>query len=133
MAEYVLHRAGCRTGVGAGPGGLSDCPSGPGVLLHPPADKWKKYINQPSVKISSRVEGYIGCQPYRDITKLGKPALPYIFEKMKEGEFFLWHAAEEIMKMDLSKSLKEENAFVSEQEISEEYVRWWENKGKLEK
>jgi hypothetical protein len=48
--------------------------------------QWQEYIQQPEVKISSRSKDYINCNPFKGIIKLGKPVLPYLIQKMKEGK-----------------------------------------------
>lgn len=93
-------------------------------------NKWQDYINRPEVKISSRSESYTECSPYNDIINIGKPALPYLFEKLKEGkrsgweesQFFLWYAIRDITEIDLT----EDNKSLGEQEIAEKYIIWWE-------
>lgn len=97
------------------------------VILY---NQWQNYINKPEIKISSRSQDYTNCKPYKEIVKLGKPALPYLIEKLKEGEltlwkegqFFLWYAIRDITGVDLSKKYKS----FSEQEIAKKYIYWWE-------
>lgn len=91
---------------------------------------WQEYINRPNVKVSSRSEDYIKCKPYNEIIKLGKPVLPHLVEKLKEGkasnwhesQFFLWHAIKDITGTNLAEYEK----FLPEQQIAEKYIIWWQ-------
>jgi hypothetical protein len=43
---------------------------------------WKDYCSQPSISLSSNTTPYINNNPYREMIKLGIPALPYMMEKI---------------------------------------------------
>lgn len=91
--------------------------------------QWQAHINRPQVKLRSDTRSYIDCKPFRDIASLGKPALPLIMEKLREGnadgwresQFFLWHAVRDISGTDLSK----DNTSAGEQEMARRYLKWW--------
>jgi len=91
--------------------------------------QWQAHINRPQVKLRSDIRSYIDCKPFREITALGKPALPLIMKKLEEGnaggwneaQFFLWHAARDISGTDLSK----DKPPAGEQEMALRYIKWW--------
>lgn len=91
---------------------------------------WQAYISRPEVQLSSKSSAYTDCSTYRAIVGLGPKALPYIVEKMREGQatgwkesqFFLWHAAKKLSGKDLSDG----KLGVSEQEMARRYVAWWD-------
>ena len=84
--------------------------------------EWKEYIDKPKVKLSSRTNDYVDCEPYRKIEALGTSILPNLIEKMKQGEYLLWYAVRNISNIDLK-----ENDFEGEQEIANKYIKWWES------
>jgi hypothetical protein len=55
--------------------------------------KWAKAIQAPAVAASSNPDDYTKIKEYREITKLGKGALPFVVQKMKEGDFLMNAAA----------------------------------------
>ncbi|MCJ7516327.1 MAG: hypothetical protein MUO89_10295 [Dehalococcoidia bacterium] len=97
--------------------------------------EWEEAIQDPKIQSSSRPQDYIDNEPYREIVKLGKDALPFILVKMKRGVFFMNEAALKIAGKNLDKIIEEESskparqrakflaketpAFLSEQQKSE--------------
>ena len=93
-------------------------------------DQWQGYIQRPEIKISSRSQDYINCSVYANIVELGKPVLPYLIQELEDGknlswndgQFFLWYAVREISGIDLTRP----DEVISEQEVAERYIKWWE-------
>lgn len=96
--------------------------------------QWQAYINRPQIRLRSNTGAYTDCKPFRDMVALGKPALPLLMEKLKDGnasgwkesQFFLWHAVREISGTDLPKDKPAEG----EQEAARLYITWWNNQPK---
>lgn len=88
--------------------------------------QWKEAIQDPKVQFSSRPRDYIDNDPYREIVKLGRDALPFIIEKLKEGEFFLNQAVVDITSVNMAEIISEERRFASEQEKSTMLIEWWQ-------
>ena len=70
--------------------------------------KWQKVIRDPKIQMSSRPKDYTDNEPYREIVKLGKDALPLVVEKMEKGVFLMNQAALEISGLDLDKLVAKE-------------------------
>jgi len=97
-------------------------------------EKWVKFIRDSKIQYSSRTRDYVNNEPYREIVKLGRDALPLILEKIEQGEFFMNQAALEITGINLERIIEEENQtrseadklpeFLSEQEKSEVILRY---------
>ena len=92
---------------------------------------WQAFIEQPEIKISSRPNDYILNEPYQAMIQLGRPELPLLIAKIKEGnltfwresQFFLWYAVRSITGVDLESKKTLE---LSEQEMARKYADWWE-------
>ena len=90
---------------------------------------WEKTIRDPKVRISSRPQDYIDNEPYREMVKLGREALPFIIEKLETGHFLLNQAVMDIAGIDMEEIVdKERLFFLSEQEKSTLLVEWWKSK-----
>ena len=64
---------------------------------------------------------------YRRIIALGRPALPYMIEKMKEGHYALNHAVRFLTKthfkgFDFPATIPPEKA----EALAQKYIQWWE-------
>jgi len=70
--------------------------------------EWLKVIQNPKVQISSRPQDYTNNEPYREIVEMGRNALPFIREKIEQGEFLMNEAALKIAELDLDKIIGEE-------------------------
>lgn len=86
---------------------------------------WEKVIQDPKIQLSSRPQDYTDNEPYREIVKLGRDALPFIIEKLEQGVFFLNQAVVEITGIKMDKIIGKERRFPSEQEKSTLLVKWW--------
>lgn len=86
---------------------------------------WEKAIRDPKIESSSRPQDYIDNEPYREIVKLGRDALPFIIEKLEQGVFFLNQAVVDIAGIEMEEIVGKERRFPSEQEKSALLVRWW--------
>ena len=90
--------------------------------------QWQTHVKSPKVQMSSNPRAYTDCQPFKDMAALGKPALPLLIAKIREGDssgwkesqFFLWRAVLEISGTDLS-----DPRTPGEQETARRYIRWW--------
>ena len=89
--------------------------------------EWSELIRTtPEIMLSSHPFDYIRNEPYEKIIKMGKPALPFIMEKLHLGEFHLNYAVFEITGLDLSDVIPDPEEFYSEQEISDFLLTWWD-------
>ena len=87
--------------------------------------EWERVIQDPKIQLSSRPQDYIDNEPYREIVKLGRDALPLIMEKLEQGVFFMNQAVVEIAGLDMAEVVGREKRFPSEQEKSTALVSWW--------
>lgn len=87
--------------------------------------EWEKAIQDPRIQLSSRPRDYIDNEPYRELVKLGKDALPFVIEKLEQGVFFLNQAVADIVGMKMEDIIGKERRFPSEQEKSALLVEWW--------
>lgn len=90
--------------------------------------EWKKVIQDPKILLSSRPQDYTNNDPYREMVKLGRDVLPFIIEKLEQGEFLLNQAVAEITGIKMEEITGEEitgRRFLSEQEKSRLLVKWW--------
>jgi len=93
---------------------------------------WQKHCNRLEIAIQSNSSYYINVPEYDALIAMGKPALPFLMEKLGAGEFFLNKAVEKITGIDL-KAWKPDFRPVSEQDTSKVWLEWWEeNKDKPE-
>lgn len=81
--------------------------------------------HQESVMMSSRTPDYLDCAAYRRIVERGEDFLPFIVEKIREGDFFLNQAMTEITEVDIQSYFPEEET-LGEQDRSRQWLRWWE-------
>jgi hypothetical protein len=58
---------------------------------------WMKECERPEVVTSSQSYTYTNLSSFRNIVALGRPALPYLKEKMEKGNFLLAYAVIEIL------------------------------------
>lgn len=58
--------------------------------------RWEQVIRDPRVQLSSRPQDYIDNEPYQEMTRLGRDALPLVLEKIEQGVFFMNEAALEL-------------------------------------
>ena len=89
--------------------------------------QWEKVIQNPKIQISSRPQDYLNNEPYREMVKLGKDALPFIIEKLENGVFFLNQAVLDITGIKIEEIIGKEKRFPAEQEKSELLVQWWKS------
>ena len=73
-------------------------------------EEWKKVVASPAVQLSSRPQDYTNNEPYREIIGLGRDALPFILEKLREGEFFMNEAALAVSGLSVDGVVKAEMA-----------------------
>ena len=71
-------------------------------------EEWQRVIQDPKIQISSRPQDYTNNKPYREIIRLGKGALPFILEKIVQGNFLMNQAAIEVTGLHLDKMIKNE-------------------------
>jgi len=87
--------------------------------------EWQKMIQDPKIQLSSITQDYLNNEPYRNIIKMGTPALPLVIEKLKQGIFLLNHAVLAITGKKGEEVFGKEKRFLSEQEKSRYLVDWW--------
>ena len=89
--------------------------------------KWRKCIHEtPEMRFSSNTYDFLSCAAYQDIVRLGKPALPYIIDRIRHGDSLLWHSVKDITGVDLDPRDKA----MSIKEITRLYINWWDAEGK---
>ena len=79
--------------------------------------EWENVIQDPKIQLSSRPQDYIDNEPYREIIKLGKDALPFILEKIEQGIFFMNQAALEVVGIQLDRIIEEEREKPSKERL----------------
>ena len=95
-------------------------------------EEWKKELEQDSNSFSSNFTHICNTDDYKAIIKLGKPALPYLIQKLREGYFLLNDAVSSIAQIDIRESNRI-SAYYSEQKISALWIEWWEKNYEKEK
>lgn len=80
-----------------------------------------------AVKISSRPEDHNDCEAFRRIVARGEDFLPFIVEKLEEGDFYLNQAMREITGVDV-RALYPDEKTVGERSASRLWVRWWKER-----
>jgi len=88
---------------------------------------WEKAIQDPQIRLSSKPQDYTNNEPYRELVKLGRGALPFIMEKLEQGVFFLNQAVVEITDIKIDEIIGKARRFPSEQEKSTLLVKWWQS------
>jgi len=89
--------------------------------------EWEKVIRNPKIQLSSRPKDYINNEPYREIVKLGKDALPLIMKKLEEGVFFLNQAVADISGIKTEEIIGKDSRFLGEKEKSRLLLKWWKS------
>lgn len=84
----------------------------------------EKYRAQSSVKFSSSTTVHNDCGAFRKIVKGGEKNIPFIMEKIIEGDFFLHQAMDEITCIDIRKRYPND-IIRGEQGESKLWVKWW--------
>ena len=94
--------------------------------------EFKNFQNKPDVQITSDIRTHINCEPFRQIIAGGKDNLPFIIEKIRDGDFFLNYAMEEITGVSICEYFKKckEQKLVSEQDYSILWLEWWDEQKK---
>ncbi len=94
---------------------------------------WKDYVSRPEVMVQSIAGPRFKCQEFREIVKLGLPAIPYIVCKIEENpdEQLLWKAIEEITKVKIRGKYDREKNMVLFPDLpdlepgQDVYLYWW--------
>jgi hypothetical protein len=81
-------------------------------------EEWLKVIQDPKIQLSSRPQDYTNNVPYKEIVRLGKDALPFILEKITQGNFFMNQAAMELLDVNLNKLVEKELSLPSEKKVT---------------
>ncbi len=89
--------------------------------------EWQKAIQAPDIQLSSRPQDYTENEPYLNIVKLGKDALPLVIDKLEQGMFLLNQAVFDIAGKKEEEVFGKEKRFLSEQEKSKYLVEWWKS------
>ena len=84
----------------------------------------QKYRRSWAVRASSRTDVHNDCEAFRKIVARGEVFLPFIVEKIEEGDFYLNQAMWEITGVDVHAFYPDEKTF-GERSISRLWVRWW--------
>ncbi len=95
--------------------------------------EWKTYISRPEVMAQSIAGSRFKCSQFREIVKLGLPALPYIIQKMRMNpkDQLLWKAIEEIAKVKIRGKYDKEKKRIIFPDLPDlepgenVYLYWW--------
>ncbi|MCP3997914.1 MAG: hypothetical protein GY722_23065 [bacterium] len=88
--------------------------------------QWYRRLS-PLVQFSSRTGDYNDCEAFRKIVARGEDFLPFIVEKIEEGDFFLNQAMWEITGVNV-RALYPDEKTVGERTVSRLWVRWWKER-----
>ncbi len=83
------------------------------------------FRTQLHVRVSSRTSDYNACAAFTQIVQKGSAYLPYIVEKLQDGDFFMNQAMAEITQIDVRKYFDEHPWEGGEQHTSKLWLRWW--------
>jgi len=93
------------------------------------------FQKRPGVMIMNDMRSYVACDAYKNIVLGGAKYLPFVIEKIENGDFILNLAMTDITGIDVwvvykndysSMDIKETSG---EQFISKLWVRWWKEQG----
>ena len=94
--------------------------------------QWKSYIEDQTLSLSSLSEDYINNKPFQLIVDLGKSAIPFIIQKLKDDEdaHFLIYALEKITKHkfsaeEIESAKKRYGMAFGNQQLAEMWQEWW--------
>ncbi len=100
--------------------------------------EWEKIVESLKTQVSSsiKLKSYVDNEPYQEIVKLGKDALPLIIEKLEQGVSLLNNAFLDITGVEMDEVFgKERDALnipkfrlLSESEKSALIIEWWQSK-----
>ena len=102
-------------------------------------DRFERYFdeliheNNEQPPLSSHLGDYSTSGKLEKIAGLGKGALPFIVEKIKQGYFILNPAISEITKIHITELVQPQEEILSEQEISKMWIEWWEDNSRVSK
>ena len=88
-------------------------------------EEWKKELEEDSNSFSSNSADLRNTGSYKNIIKLGKHALLYLIQKLREGYFLLNDAIANITQIDIKES-GQIHTCLSEQEADALWIAWWE-------
>ena len=92
---------------------------------------WSDYLaSHPEFKVMSEATTQYTCPQFKEIVKLGLPALPFIVQKIEEAnDQYLWMAIDKIAKVKIYAKydeVKKETVFPDFPNVKENvYVYWW--------
>jgi hypothetical protein len=92
---------------------------------------WKGHCNRPEISIHSNLNYYIKTPEYDALVAMGKPALPFLMEKLEAGEFILNDAVKKITGINIvvreSVPLKwgPDVPPFSALDVSKLWLEWW--------
>lgn len=95
--------------------------------------EWTNESDTNSLRLDSNPTHFQNLESFQRIIDLGKEAMPFIIEKLREGHFLLNHAMGEITHIDIINLRRSRMDFLSEQAISNLWIEWWEDNSKKSK
>lgn len=95
--------------------------------------EWADESDTNTLRLDSNPTHFQNLESFQRIIDLGKEAIPFIIEKLREGHFLLNHAMEEITHIDIIDLRQSRTDFLSEQSISDLWIGWWEDNSKESK
>jgi hypothetical protein len=84
--------------------------------------EWQRDIQNPEIQLLSSLDARTMLASYRAIIDLGPEALPFLFEKLQKGHFYLNEAIAEITRVNLRNDYPDD---IGEQKLSEHWLEWW--------
>ena len=95
-------------------------------------EELQRFRETPPVIFSSRTPDHNDCEASRQIVAGGHSFVPFIIEKIREGDFFTNQTMCEITGIDPNDVYKDARSG-GEQDESRQWLRWWEdNKGRYQ-
>jgi hypothetical protein len=93
------------------------------------ADEWVKHCNQRHVMFSASHQDDLDCRAYRELCRLGKPAVPLIMERYKkqaeavvETDFLFW----EYLLDEITGLRMVDPDGYDVRDVQRRYLEWWE-------
>ena len=88
------------------------------------AEQWSEHCKK--VALSSNINDYLNSDSYRELVKLGAPAIPYIMERYRADDLPWGFVLDDITGLHM---IEDRNHF-SPPQVKKRWLAWWENKKK---
>lgn len=96
--------------------------------------QWVKESESGSLSFASNSETLQELESFQRLVDLGEESLPFIVEKLQEGNFLLNYVMEKIIGIRIFNIRRDAYSILSRQDISKIWIEWWrKNRRKYEK